>query len=211
MARFKGNAHDVYEKNADFIHESTLTKIVEKPSEHFHKESSISWSSDAKIAVDSPEIEETYNTVIHRKQFSFYAYLLFKGLVTNYNQSLFGYSKNKSIMYLNLSGMTSNNGIVFMLPGADLYYTGAYMIKVSLFTIDNSTASKVNRKFVVDPSGQATAVHSVSTKISRKFVANAKGETTVVNTTASIKYRDFKKSKHIGGIYVKKTNTQYLS
>lgn len=60
MARFKGNAHDVYEKNADFIHEnSTLTKTVDESSEHFHK-NNISWSSDADITLSSPEVEETY-------------------------------------------------------------------------------------------------------------------------------------------------------
>lgn len=207
MARFKQNAHDVYEKNADFIHEnSTLTKTVQNASEHFHK-SNLSWSSDKKITLDSPEIEETYHTIIRRKNFSFYTYALFKGLFTNYNQSLFGYSKNKSIMYLNLSGMTTNNGIVFMLPGAKLYYTGAYMLKFSLFTKDDVTATEDSRKFVVDSAGNA----SIDTASGKSAKSTKKVGTTTVNTSSNTRYIKYEKSKHIGGIYIKKTNTQYLS
>jgi hypothetical protein len=220
MARFKGNAHDVYEKNADFIHEnSTLTKIVDKPSEHFHK-SNIRWSSDETIEIDSPEVEETYNTVIRRKKFSFYAYG-FKGLVTNYNQSLFGYSKNKSIMYLNFSGMTTNTGVFFILPGPYLYYAGAVQIKVSAITMDvgtvaNDVPASSARKFEVDPQGVASIVRSTP---GLTFVVDPKGKTTIAqkksneNTVTNIskKYVRSKKSKYFGGIYVRQTTTQYLS
>lgn len=195
MARFKGNVHDVYEQNADFIHDkSTLTKTVDKPSEHFHK-SNISWTSDANIKLDSPEVEETYNTVIHRKKFSVYAYAVFKGLIGNYSQSLYGYSKNKSIWYLNVSGMTSNNGIFFILPGPILTYSGVLQIKFSAITMDTDAVTK---KLNEPPPG-------------RVFVANSKGTTNIQQATISQKYVKAKKAKYFGGVFVRQTTTQNLS
>jgi|GEM_PF-447903 len=212
MARFKGNAHDVYEKNADFIHEnSTLTKTVDKPSEHFHK-SNISWTSDTNIKLDSPEVEETYNTIIHRKKFSVYAYGLFKGLIGNYSQSLYAYSKNKSIWYLNFSGVTTNTGAFFILPGPCLIYSGALQIKVSAFTMDtDAAAGKINepnpgKTFVVDPQGKTSVLSK-----SRKFVVDAKGATTIQQTAISQRFIDAKKAKYYGGIYVRQTTIQNLS
>jgi|SRR5690606_22789300 len=142
MARFKGDAHDTYEQDADFIHENTLTKTVKLPSEHFHNESSLRWTSDADLSLDSPEIEETYKTIIHRHKLSFYFYFVFKGMATNYNQSLFGYSKNKSIMYVNFSGLTTNTGIFFILPATYLFYSGIVMLKLSAVTIDKDQAEQ---------------------------------------------------------------------
>lgn len=221
MARYKGNAHDVYEKNADFIHESTLTKTVGDPSEHFHK-SNLSWTSDTNITIKSPEVEETYNTVIHRKNVSIYAYLLFKGLITQYNQSLYGYSKNKSIMYLNVSGVTTNTGVFFILPGPYLYYAGALQIKISAITMDVGSVAKemsppsTARKFEVDANGVATVVRTTP---GLTFVVDPKGQTTIDQSTSksnmkintSKRYIRAKKAKYYGGIYVKRTTTQHLS
>ncbi|MHC8944491.1 hypothetical protein EV681_2899 [Advenella incenata] len=202
MARFKGNAHDVYEQNADFIHEkSTLKKTVDKSSEHFHK-SNISWTSDADITLNSPEVEETYNTAIYRKNFSLYAYAL-KGLINTNNLSFYGYSKNKSYFYLNLSGVTTNTGAFFILPGPNLFYSGAIQIKVSVCTIEANPVGKElensqGRSFIVDPKG--------SIVMNKKTTVDDGTTTTTKNS--SNKYLRSKKWKHFGGVYIRRVTIQ---
>lgn len=141
MARFKENAHDVYEKKADFIYEKTLTKTVGKPSTHTHK-SDLSWTSDEKITVKSPEIEEIYKTVNRYYNISIYLYLL-KTLVTPRNFSDYIYSKNKSWHYRNYSGATTNTGLIFILPGPRLEYYG---LRQRAFSLLNKEVTVMNEK-----------------------------------------------------------------
>ena len=144
MARFKENAHDVYEKNADFIYEKTLTKTVSKPSTHTHK-SDLSWTSDEKITLDSPEIEEIYKTVNRYYNISIYLYLL-KTLVTPWNYSHYIYSKNKSWHYRNISGITTNTGLIFILPGPKLQYYGKKQVVLSTLNKSESDRDKMIAK-----------------------------------------------------------------
>lgn len=141
MARYKDKVHDVYEKKADFIYTKTLTKTVGKPSKHTHK-SDLSWTSDEKITLDSPEIEEIYKTVNRHYNISIYLYLL-KTLVTPQNYSFYIYSKNKSWHYRNISGVTTNTGLIFILPGPKLQYYGKKQVVITALSKSQSDRDKM--------------------------------------------------------------------
>lgn len=131
MARFKGNAHDVYEQNATFTYEDTLSKEVGQWSEHFHK-NDLSWTSDAKITFKAPNITETYDSVIRRKNVSLYFYPIFKTSFSPLNFSNYWYSKNKSAYYTNFSGSTSNTGVFFILPSPNRLNDGKKQWNIGL-------------------------------------------------------------------------------
>lgn len=216
MARFKGNAHDIYEKDADFIHEnSTLTKTVGKSSEHFHK-SNISWTSDENITLNSPTVEETYKTAIYRKNFSLYAYYITKGLITTTNNSFYGYSKNKSYFYGNLSGLTTNTGLFFILPGPNLFYSGAVQVKISVCTLD---VNPVGKEFE-DPPGDSVIKGNINKTVTRTSSVDSAGNvimnqitalddgTTTTTKASSNKYLRAKKWKNFGGVYIRRVTIQ---